>query len=291
MKLQGNCRGFGINQDSGQIVLAYASFCIVVLAVAVFMSFSVNRVNVRIGDKAVSYLSFAVTVADVIREVGITGNTGLKRAPAAMIEGESIRYLAFSEKLSAPITDGMSIRIYRDRVRKSEENETLAPGLLREWDIFLGPGEERIIDSGQVGLLKKTFLTFWRDGALISKQEVGTKMVAASRPRVVASGSYELVSRQGVSFGGKPIRLMSTAYSFTGNHTAVGANTQRGIVAVDPNVVPLGTHMFIEGYGYAVAADTGGAIKGKRIDLFFENRVDATHWGRRPVNAYLLDKK
>jgi len=69
----------------------------------------------------------------------------------------------------------------------------------------------------------------------------------------------------------------------------MGAKTRRGIVAVDPRVIPLGTHMFIKGYGYAVAADTGGAIKGRRVDLFFKSKRDAVKWGRRPVDIYILE--
>ena len=61
-----------------------------------------------------------------------------------------------------------------------------------------------------------------------------------------------------------------------------------GTVAVDPRFIPLGTRLYIEGYGYGVAADTGGAIKGRKIDVFFEDRQAALNWGRRSVvvNVY-----
>jgi 3D (Asp-Asp-Asp) domain-containing protein len=60
-----------------------------------------------------------------------------------------------------------------------------------------------------------------------------------------------------------------------------------GIVAVDPSVIPLGTHMTIPGYGDGVAADTGGAIAGARIDLWFPTRAEALAWGSRTVTATL----
>ncbi len=60
-----------------------------------------------------------------------------------------------------------------------------------------------------------------------------------------------------------------------------------GIVAVDPNVIPLGTRMFIPGYGYAVAADTGGAVKGYIIDLGFPDGVSAD-WQSKWVEIYIL---
>ncbi len=63
-----------------------------------------------------------------------------------------------------------------------------------------------------------------------------------------------------------------------------------GIVAVDPNVIPLGTHMYIEGYGYAVAGDIGGAVKGKHVDVFLPSLQAAEAYGRqKDTKVYLLD--
>ena len=70
--------------------------------------------------------------------------------------------------------------------------------------------------------------------------------------------------------------------------TATGAIARHGIVAVDPRVIPLGTKVFIPGYGIAVAADTGGAIKGQRIDLCMESYHDAIQFGRRDISVYVL---
>ena len=62
-----------------------------------------------------------------------------------------------------------------------------------------------------------------------------------------------------------------------------------GVVAVDPQVIPLGTRLYIPGYGNAIAGDTGGAIIGMRIDLFFEAEAEAIRFGRRKVDVYVLD--
>ena len=71
--------------------------------------------------------------------------------------------------------------------------------------------------------------------------------------------------------------------------TATGARARRGVIAVDPRVIPLGTHVYVPGYGYAVAADTGGAIKGRRVDLCFETVAECDRWGRRDVTIIVLD--
>jgi 3D (Asp-Asp-Asp) domain-containing protein len=75
-----------------------------------------------------------------------------------------------------------------------------------------------------------------------------------------------------------------------GNWTATGRLARRGVVAVDPSVIPLGTRVYVEGYGYALAADTGGMIKGLRIDLCYNTYQEAMQFGRHVVTVYLLDQ-
>lgn len=72
--------------------------------------------------------------------------------------------------------------------------------------------------------------------------------------------------------------------------TATGTRARRGTVAVDPSVIPFGTKMYIPGYGYGVAEDTGGAIKGNRIDLFFDDVDEALQWGRKSVSIRLFGR-
>lgn len=71
--------------------------------------------------------------------------------------------------------------------------------------------------------------------------------------------------------------------------TATGMVATRGVVAVDPGVIPLGTRVYIPGYGEAVAGDTGGAIRGNRVDLCMESYGEAMQFGRRAVEVYILD--
>lgn len=89
------------------------------------------------------------------------------------------------------------------------------------------------------------------------------------------------------------INMEASAYTTedpgNGSHTYGGNPLRKGLVAVDQNVIPLGTRLYIEGYGYAIADDTGGYIKGHRIDLAYENRQEALRFGRRIVPVYILD--
>ncbi len=67
------------------------------------------------------------------------------------------------------------------------------------------------------------------------------------------------------------------------------ANPNQKVIAVDPSVIPLGSRVWVEGYGEAIAGDTGGAIKGNIIDLFMENKQDALNWGRQTVDIKILN--
>jgi peptidoglycan DL-endopeptidase CwlO len=81
---------------------------------------------------------------------------------------------------------------------------------------------------------------------------------------------------------GTKMTVASTGYCLKGN-TATGIPTSHGVVAVDPAVIPLGTRMYVPGYGEGVAADTGSAVKGKMIDVWFSSCADAMAWGWKTV--------
>lgn len=89
------------------------------------------------------------------------------------------------------------------------------------------------------------------------------------------------------------MEMVATAYHpyvvSSRGRTASGLQAQYGTVAVDPRVIPMGTRLYIEGYGMAIAADTGGAIRGKRIDLCFLTPKQARHFGKKKVRVHILD--
>lgn len=103
----------------------------------------------------------------------------------------------------------------------------------------------------------------------------------------VAAGADAAVPPPAVRVAGtRTITVSSTGYSLAGS-TATGMPTGRGVVAVDPAVIPLGTRLSIPGYGEGVAADTGGGVHGDSIDLWFPTRRQAGAWGRRTVTITL----
>lgn len=91
----------------------------------------------------------------------------------------------------------------------------------------------------------------------------------------------------------RSMTMNASAYSAydpgNSHYTFGGSYLRKGLVAVDPNVIPLGTRLFIPGYGYAVADDIGGAIKGNKIDIAFDTHSEAMQFGRQRITVYILD--
>lgn len=90
----------------------------------------------------------------------------------------------------------------------------------------------------------------------------------------------------------RSLTMRASAYSAqdpgNGNYTARGNLVRKGLVAVDTGVIPLGTRLYIPGYGFAIADDTGGSIRGNVIDLAFDTRSEALRFGVQYVTVYIL---
>lgn len=144
---------------------------------------------------------------------------------------------------------------------------------------------------GEKGVLRKKFKERYEDGVLTKKEVIWLKEVKKPVTEVIAIGTAE--------FNGnyvKKYRMLASSYTPTVEEcdadpftTASGMRVRFGIVAVDPKVIPLGTKLYVSGYGYALAADTGGLIKGMRIDCFFWRRLKNSNWRGGYVNVYVLE--
>ncbi|MCD5325264.1 MULTISPECIES: LysM peptidoglycan-binding and 3D domain-containing protein [Pontibacillus] len=121
--------------------------------------------------------------------------------------------------------------------------------------------------------------------------------VATKEEATVASTQPSEPKTQTEQKEAKTITVESTAYTancagcsgITSTGINLLANPDRKVIAVDPDVIPLGTEVYVEGYGKAVAGDIGSAIQGNKIDVFIPNRSDALNWGRRTVEVTILD--
>ncbi len=120
------------------------------------------------------------------------------------------------------------------------------------------------------------------NAAAISSYQQQALAVEAKARQLSTVATTPVSSTIDVAPGAHTLTVTATGYSMAGR-TATGAPTGWGVVAVDPSVIPLGTRLTIPGYGSGVAADTGGAIQGATIDLWFPTVAQANAWGRRTV--------
>ncbi len=131
------------------------------------------------------------------------------------------------------------------------------------------------------------------NGSVVEKN-LGEKVTKQPQDKIVAMGTTNTVetSRGAVRFT-KVIKMQATAYTPWDEGcigiTKNGMVARRGLVAVDPDVIPLGTRLYVPGYGMALAADIGGAIQGNRIDLCMESLDEAFQYGRRNIKVYILE--
>lgn len=129
------------------------------------------------------------------------------------------------------------------------------------------------------------------DGIVGPQTRQALGLTASSTGSTVSRGSTSSSSMHG-----QVLTMVATGYDdswecnypYYGQPSYIGLPLARGIVATDPNVIPMGTRLYVEGYGEAIAADQGGAIKGNRIDLFFDSHQEALNWGMRTVKVTIL---
>lgn len=202
-----------------------------------------------------------------------------------------------------------------EEVVQNEENYTVKPndtlsdiaasnGVsiddIKEWNDLntniIHPGEQLIIVNGSESPAVETEILADNEIILAEKSEEGQAVetaVQVLQEEPVAEEPVPVESQHET----KEITVTATAYTAScegcSGITATGVNIKdnpdKKVISVDPSVIPLGTEVYVEGYGYAVAADTGGAIKGNKIDVFIPDKQDAINWGKQQVEVKILN--
>ena len=146
----------------------------------------------------------------------------------------------------------------------------------------LRSGASRTVQSGRNGEREVTYRVYEKpDGVELRREVIHTRVIKHSIPEIREEGQRATLPSRGYFSGRRVVTMVATLYDpyhcggSGSGRTATGIMGGYGVVAVDPRFIPLGTRLYIEGYGYAVAADTGGAIKGNRIDLGINSKHDA----------------
>ncbi len=239
-------------------------------------------------------LPLSFTIGGVERQV---------RLPASTV-GEALSLLAVETRPedrilpdpSTVLTPGMRITVERREMRRWIERASIPFATQAVFDRDLFKGQQIVRSAGQPGVQDRTVQAEYADGRVVALHTIAEAVVQPPAPRVVAVGTRPLIAVVGPFAGKEIMTLEATAYypgpnnygGPVGTRTAIGMVARRGVVAVDPSVIKLGTRLHVDGYGDAVAGDTGGAIRGYRIDLCFDTYEEAIRFGRHPVKVYIL---
>ena len=211
-------------------------------------------------------------------------------------------------KLGETVGEGQVIKITRVTRGVEVETQELPFQTVFKNNDSLEKGKTKKIQEGKKGLKEIKFEVLYEDGIEAGREIIEENIVEDAVNEIVEKGTLTMVatSRGDNLRYAKVITMNASAYDMsfqsTGKSpgdkyygiTASGTKLRPGVVAVDTNVIPFGTKLYIEStdktsdYGYAIAEDRGGAIKGNKIDLFFESAQAVKKFGRRTVKVYIL---
>lgn len=231
-----------------------------------------------------------------------------------MLEESPVKPDGFDKLEGATLQDKISRDLSINIVRVSEnvlsEKEIIPFTVQKKANSRLDSGIEKIVRSGQEGILEKKYKVVTEDGMEVSRQLLSESILQDPINMIMEFGTIlnHKTSRGDTVRYSKVMEMKATAYTAslkdTGKApghplfgiTATGIKAKKGIIAVDPKVIPLYTRVYVEivgstpDYGYAVAADVGGAIKGNKIDLYYDTQDYVDRFGVKSVKVYILSE-
>jgi uncharacterized protein YabE (DUF348 family)/3D (Asp-Asp-Asp) domain-containing protein len=218
--------------------------------------------------------------------------------------------------LSEGVSEGMTITVNRVIKEWVETEEKLKYNVVRKADASMMKGTEKVIQTGESGKRVTTIKKVYINGELVESQVVSEKDIKQSQNQVVVYGTkkptrltarspvIQQITRDQITFDVRKILRNAelTAYSAGVEHTGkseghpeygitfTGTRVQDGqTVAVDPRVIPLGWWIYIEGYGFRRTEDTGSAVKGSRIDIYYDDNGIAAAFGlKKGITVYII---
>jgi 3D (Asp-Asp-Asp) domain-containing protein len=245
---------------------------------------TINRwkptVRFNVNGESVTFKTNFKTVGEIITAKGLQDEKELSVEPDQTQE----------------ITDDMEIIVKTKEVEIIIEDRPVSFDTIEKTTTELNPGETKITQEGKNGLKQVTLEKVFVGGELLEEIVKEVVVKEEAQDQIVLKGIANAIKDPDTGENyeyTKVYDMEATAYTDSGkdgwgSKTASGIDVFVGVVAVDPRVIPLGTKLYVEGYGLALAADTGGAIKGKKIDLFFRTEKECYRFGRRPKTVYVL---
>lgn len=236
--------------------------------------------HIKDGNNTIIAEASGYTVADVLENLNIK----LNKLDRVSLPLDEIAKEGMEIKIDRVVVENIENKIEIPFETESRENK----------DMF--EGDKNVITKGEVGQKTESLKNTYVNGVLETTEVLKSEITKDPVKEVVEVGSKKAAAAPNGKNAKRVIVMQATAYDpSAGSKTAMGTRARVGAVAVDPRVIPLGSKLYIESmdgfasYGYATAEDTGGAIKGNRIDLFYNSNAEANRFGRRNVKVYVLD--
>ena len=259
--------------------------------------------NSRLSDGETITITRAVNVT-----VNVDGKVLNIQSPEkniiSMLKAEDIKIGSMDKvepDIKSSLTPGMKIDIIRVEVKNYTQRLALNFKEVVKNNERLPNTKRSVISEGRDGEKEVTTKVVYENGKEVSRNVVSEVILKNPSDRVIVQGTYPSMP---VSRGGnvlpyaRVVKVRATAYwavngvgkTYTGSgRKAIRNPDGYSTIAVDRNLIPYGTRLFVEGYGFAIAADTGTAIIGKTIDVYFNTYKEACHWGVKYVNLYILE--
>ncbi|MEP7105882.1 MAG: G5 domain-containing protein [Chloroflexota bacterium] len=240
--------------------------------------------GVQVGGALVQRRVFSSDLMDALAELGLVPGPADKLAVAR--PGQAPAMVPIGP--GTAVDEGMSVRLVR--VTRQRQSTTVGVPYTTRQELDPGAplGTQVVVDPGQAGERTIVADVTLEDGVATARQVVSDQVTTAPLDRVVRVGTRDVLPYDhsyGVTFTLHSQNV--TSYCLTGT-TRTGTQAGPGSIAVDPTVIKLGSHLYVEGYGFGWAVDTGGGIHGDAVDVWY-TCDKAVQWGRRAVAVYVLD--
>ncbi|MFH1239435.1 MAG: 3D domain-containing protein [bacterium] len=261
------------------------SFFIMVAVATIYMIITsfliVQKVRINVDGKVIELRTNKENMGEIFKKAGIS------LGPLDIVK-TNFRELAKSK--------GIDIKIIRVTEKVVQENEPISYTVVSRALMTRNLRPVELL-NGYEGIKEKTVKITYFDQQENKKEVLAEKENRKNVLKLALKGKDNKVDKIYDLSKCKQMSLTATAYypgdpmckPYDGYTTYLGMKLRRGLVAVDPKVIRLGTRLYIPNYGYAYAADTGGMIKGKRIDLCVADAVAADKFGRQKIKVYILE--
>ncbi|MHB9036288.1 MAG: 3D domain-containing protein [Armatimonadota bacterium] len=193
--------------------------------------------------------------------------------------------------------DGMKITVVHVSETIEELRQPIGFETVKTFTKSLRPGLVKVAKTGERGEKVVRYMVRYHDGSPVMRTKIASAVVKQPVNQVVSIGSRGRYTSRGEFRTARVLRMSASGYDpgprscgrWASGRTSCGMTAGYGVVAVDPGVIRLGTKLYIEGYGHAIAGDVGRSIKGNRIDLGFDTYREAIRFGRKRVSVHILE--